>query len=136
MLNVRKATEKDNPQILKLLKEIDLYYDGLKLKNFWVVEKEGKIIGTVQLEEIGDFVFLGSLGVDPEEQRKGIAERMLNIATKDIKKPIYLYTIIPEFFKKHGFQIVPPISGLPSKARYQCEFCHSDQCVTMVKYPR
>lgn len=136
MINIRKATEKDNPQILKLLKELDLYYEGLKLKNFWVAEEEEKIIGTVQLEEIGDFIFLGSLGVDPKEQHKGTASQLLNISTKDIEKPIYLYTIIPKFFEKHGFEIAKTIDGLPSKARYECESCHSEQCVTMVKYPR
>lgn len=134
MLNIRQATDKDNPQILKLLKELDLYYEGLKLKDFWVAEKEEKIIGTAQLEEISDFIFLGSLGVDPKEQHKGTASHLLSIATKDTMKPIYLYTIIPEFFKRHGFEISPPVPGLPSKARYECESCHSERCVTMAKH--
>jgi N-acetylglutamate synthase-like GNAT family acetyltransferase len=134
MLNIRQATEKDNPQILRLLKEIALYYEGLELKNFWVAEKEGKIIGTVQLQEINDFVFLGSLCVDPKEQHKGSASCLLHIATKNIIKPIYLYTIIPDFFKRHGFEITKPIPGLPSKARYECESCHSERCVTMIKH--
>jgi N-acetylglutamate synthase-like GNAT family acetyltransferase len=135
MLKIRKAAKKDNPQILKLLKEVDLYYQGLELKNFWVAEKDEKIIGTVQLTDHKKFVFLGSLSVSQDEQGKGVGSCLLNIAIKDTLKPIYLYTVIPDFFKKHGFTTTDPIPHLPSKDRYQCEYCFADKCVTMVKLP-
>lgn len=132
MLNIRPATEKDYDQILKILKELDLFYPALVLKGFWVAEEDKKIISTVQLEEHPDFVYLGSLAVIPECRKKKIATALLNESLKDIRKNIYLYTIIPEFFKKFGFQVTSsPPTTLPSKIRYECEYCHPEKCVCM-----
>jgi hypothetical protein len=41
VLKIRPATDKDNPQILKLLKELDLYFSSLSPKDFWVADSWG-----------------------------------------------------------------------------------------------
>lgn len=135
MPSIRKAKESDNPRILKILKDLDLYYEGLELKDFWVAEKDHKIIGAVQLQESENFFFLCCLSVIKEEQHKGIASSLLERVTQDTKKPVYLYTVIPEFFIKHGFSITELLPGLPSKERYECKYCYPEKCRTMVKYP-
>ncbi|MFH1683364.1 MAG: GNAT family N-acetyltransferase [Candidatus Margulisiibacteriota bacterium] len=153
-LNIRPALDKDHEKIKKLLKDLDLYYSGLKFKDFWAAEDNGKIVGIVQLEEFENFLFLGSLGVAPDQQKHGIAKALLYKILENHKKDVYLYTIIPDFFKKFGFQLTTPNSelitpnsklitpnselitpnSLPTKSRYECEYCHSDQCVTMVRH--
>jgi N-acetylglutamate synthase-like GNAT family acetyltransferase len=135
MLGIRRAQEKDNQEILRILKEADLYYEGLSLENFWVVEKEGKIIGTAQLTEYNDFLFLGSVCVVKEAQAKGVASALLKEVLKEVLKNVYLYTVIPQFFEKFGFKITSPISSLPSKNRYECEHCFSEKCVCMLRRP-
>ncbi|MFC1540748.1 GNAT family N-acetyltransferase [Candidatus Margulisiibacteriota bacterium] len=136
MQKVRPAVKKDAEDITKILKELDLYYTGLQLKDFWVAEQNGQIVGTAQLEVLPDLCFLSSVGVRPTEQKHGIGKALLTELFNQCKgdKPVYLYTIIPGFFAKFGFKPttdLPP--QLPSKSRYECAACHSDRCVTMVR---
>lgn len=134
MLKIKQANKKDNEQILEILKKLDLYYSDLSLNNFWVAEKDKKIIGCVQLREYDDFLFLGSLGVSEQDQKHGIARALMDEILSKAPKNIYLYTIIPEFFKKFGFKTTKELpANLPSRNQYECEACHSDRCVTMVK---
>jgi len=140
-LKIRPAQDTDYPQVKKLLEELDLYYSGLEFKDFWVAEEKGKIVGTAQLEEFPDFLFLGSVGIAADQQKHGIAKALLDTMLKNHKIDVYLYTIIPEFFKKFGFEpITPhspfriPHSELPTKERYECADCHLDRCITMVKH--
>jgi len=69
----------------------------------------------------------------------------MNSVITEAKKPIYLYTIIPDFFIRFGFKSLttqPPNNptthqpiSLPPKSPYGCDQCLPGQCVTMVKYP-
>ncbi len=135
MLKIRPAGKNDRKAIIRLLKKLDLFYPTLSAEGFWVAEKDGKVIATVQLAEHEDFIFLGSLAVVEEEQKKGVARTLVEKALGSCRRNIYLYTIIPEFFEKFGFQITASIPGLPSKDRYECEACHSEKCVCMVRPP-
>ena len=133
MFTIRKAVLPDHPGIIRLLKELDLYYADLILLDFWIAEELNNIIGTVQLANHKDFFFLGSLGVAPPYQKKGIGTALLKETIKNARKDIYLYTIIPEYFRKFGFQVTAPSPDLPSKDRYECADCHLEKCVCMVK---
>jgi N-acetylglutamate synthase-like GNAT family acetyltransferase len=136
-LSIRKADKKDEKAILEILKEMDVYYPSLEMKDFWVAEENEEILGVVQLEEYPDFVYLGSLAVKTGQQGRGIAKKLLNETLPKFSKNIYLYTIIPDFFVKFGFKAAswqPP--DLPSKDRFECQFCHAEKCVCMVKYPQ
>lgn len=132
-LNIRKARPEDKAAVLEILREQDLYYSGLSFRDFWVAEDSGRIVGTVQLEPLPGLAFLGSLGTRQDRQGQGIASALLNELLPKQDKDVYLYTIIPDFFKRFGFEPVAPTVSLPSKARYECQDCHSDRCVTMVR---
>jgi N-acetylglutamate synthase-like GNAT family acetyltransferase len=135
MLKIHAAGKEDSKEITGILKKLDLFYPSLSLTDFWVAEKDQKIIGTIQLRKYKDFFFLSALGVLEKERNQGIARALMNEALSSADKNIYLYTIIPEFFKKFGFQITSPIPGLPQKNQYECEYCHPEKCVCMVKRP-
>jgi N-acetylglutamate synthase-like GNAT family acetyltransferase len=133
---IRSATPKDYQAIINIMKDLDLYYSGMTTDNFWVAEADDEISGAVQLEPHQDFVYLASLGVKPNKQKQGIGRLLLRKLLPDIVQPVYLYTIIPEYFQQFDFKIDPhPPANLPSKDRYECEDCFTDKCVTMVKYP-
>jgi N-acetylglutamate synthase-like GNAT family acetyltransferase len=104
-------------------------------EGFWVAKKNGKIIGVLQLKEYPAFLFLSSLGVVKNQREHGIASTLIKESLKKQLKPVYLYTIIPDFFKKSGFEITIPPAFLPSKEAYECNYCQPDKCVCMVKYP-
>jgi len=132
---VRPAKAEDYPEIIKLISEIDEAYPGFAPDSFWVAEEVGTIVGTVRLIYYPNFVFLESLAVKKDHQGLGIAKKLLADSLKTIKKDIYLYTIIPDFFQKIGFTpISPPPDFLPGKARYECQFCKPSNCTAMVRY--
>lgn len=137
MIKVRAAQANDQDQVIKILKDLDLYYAGLAYKDFWVAEQDRQIVGTAQLEVFPDFCFLSSVGIIEAEQKHGLAKILLTeLFTKcKNKKPVYLYTIIPDFFAKFGFKPTTDLpSQIPGKERYECESCFPDRCVTMVKH--
>ncbi len=134
-MQIRRAQGKNKQAIINLLKELDLYYNLIELKDFWVAEENNKIIATAQLLDCGEFLFLSSVGVDPKQQKHGVARKLLNKLLADQNRNTYLYTIIPDFFKKFGFEVTTTLpQNIPSKDRYECSACYPDRCVTMVKY--
>ena len=136
-VNIRLARKSDDQAILELLKQLDLYYAGLELKDFWVAESNGQVIGTAQLEVFPDFCFLSSVGVKASEQKHGIGQAILTKLFNSCqeKKPVYLYTIIPNFFARFGFKPTTTLPAqIPTKERYECHECHPEKCVTMVRH--
>lgn len=134
---VRPANAADQTKVLKILKNeaLDLYYEQLEYRDFWVVEVDGLIAGSVQIEEHPDFCFLGSLGILPEFQHRGLANLLVNQALKHNTKPVYLYTIMPDFFKPLGFQPTTKTpASLPPKTRYECQRCEAPgSCAVMIR---
>jgi len=135
MLKFRKALTGDKNKILKVLKELNLYYPSQSLEDFWVAEKEDEIIGVARLEEYKDCCFLSSLGILEAHRKKGAASSLLSEMTKGLKKNVYLYTIIPEFFEKFGFEAASLLPGLPPKEPLECKNCFPNRCVCMAKFP-
>jgi N-acetylglutamate synthase-like GNAT family acetyltransferase len=132
-MKICAAQKKDNDRILKILDEANLRYPFEKLSNFWVAEKDDRILGVVRLEDHPGFFFLTSLGVDPGQRNKGVAATLLKEVLNAADKPVYLYTIIPDFFKKFGFKIEPNPPQLPPKEIYGCDECFPGKCVVMKK---
>ena len=135
MFQIREAQDKDLEKIAKILEEADLHYPGEVLNNFWVAEKDKNIVGVVRLEENKDFFFLTSLGVAKEHRNQDIATTLLKNTLKKIDKNVYLYTIIPDFFKRLGFEITEKPVNLPPKELFGCSDCTPNKCVCMVRHP-
>jgi len=133
MLNIRPANDNDAPGILKVLDESDLHYSSEVLKDFYLCEEDGQIVGTVRLEEHQDFVFLTSLGVLPAHRHQGIATSLLINVLANLTKPVYLYTVIPDFFTKYGFTETTIYPDLPPKQIFGCDECVPGHCVVMAK---
>lgn len=135
MLLIRRAKKSDNHALHKILDEADLHYSNQKLDDFRVAEMDGTIVGLVRLEEHEDFFFLTSLGVAGDQRNKGIASAILKNIFAEAHKPIYLYTIIPDFFKKFGFTVTDSHPRLPPKEVFGCDQCRPGSCFVMVKGP-
>jgi len=131
MVNIRKAVPADREAVFRILKEQDLDYSRLTFDNFWVAEEDGKIVSIARLEEFNDFFFLSSVGTAKDRQGGGAASRLLNHIHRDCAKDVYLYTLIPGFFKKFGFEISPILCGLPAREVFDCENCRPQDCVCM-----
>ena len=133
MIKVRKATADDENAVVEILKEVDIYYKALEFKGFWVAEENGGVLGCARLEKFPDFFYLSCVATAPSRARSGVARAILTTLLKGLKKDVYLYTIMPDLFKKFGFRAAEPARGMPTKERYECEACHPERCVTMVR---
>ncbi|MFA5887051.1 MAG: GNAT family N-acetyltransferase [Patescibacteria group bacterium] len=133
MINIRLFTPKDLPAIKKVLAEADLSYPNIEYRDFWVAEQDNQIVGVLQLENKINYSFLSSLGVFTQNQNQGIASKMLQNLMDNASKDVYLYTIIPRFFEKHGFKIALPPPFIPPRSRFDCMNCEREKCVCMVK---
>jgi len=134
MFKARPSRPKDSPRIREILEELGLSYPSQTLNDFWVAEKNKKIVGIVQLKTFPTFTFLSSLGVSASEQRQGIASFLVQAGLKSETREVYLYTIHPEFFKQLGFKAVPPPPFLPAKSSFGCGACVPEKCVCMVRH--
>jgi len=133
MLKIRPAQKEDTHGLVKVLRELDLFYPSLTLDHFWVARKNGTIVGTIRLEEYDSFYFVSCLGVIEKERKHGIAATLLEQSLKNIRKKVYLYTTIPDFFREFDFEEVPSPPFLPSKEKLGCEECSPEKCACMLK---
>ncbi|OGC07021.1 hypothetical protein A3H38_03865 [candidate division WOR-1 bacterium RIFCSPLOWO2_02_FULL_46_20] len=134
VLIIRPQRDEDKAAIKTILDELDLFYAGLKIEDFWVAEQDKTIVGCLQLTDYKDFLFLGSLGISLRLQKSGLGKALMDKVLKNAQKTVYLYTVIPDFFAKLGFKVINnPPHNLPRKASYGCENCHPKRCATMRK---
>jgi N-acetylglutamate synthase-like GNAT family acetyltransferase len=134
MPTFRPATPKDSASIRRVLDEADLHFPGESYEDFFLAEINHEVVGIARLEEYKDLFFLTSLGVLKPFQKQGVATFLLNHLLAGKNKKIYLYTIIPDFFRAFGFRPAEAIpSSLPAKEIFGCDQCLPGQCFCMVK---
>ena len=128
---IRSYVQDDIPDIISILKENDLYDENEILSNFFVLSDDFSIVGVVQLAPYPSYYFLSYMAIRTDVQKKGIGGYLINGLLSGIDKPVYLYTIIPEFYEKHGFKIVMDSEILPHKNEDVCRICMPEKCRTM-----
>jgi N-acetylglutamate synthase-like GNAT family acetyltransferase len=116
-----------------ILKDLDLMRPSNVTGDFWVAETDSRIVGVSALEDKGDHCYLSSVGVIPDHRKKGIASRLIHEILKSAKKDVYLHTIIPDFFKKFGFDVVTPSQSVPIPGDFDCTGCQPNKCVCMLR---
>jgi len=135
-INLRKARIGDVPQIHTLVNSFATrgemlgrsrseLYEGLR--DFFVVEREGVIIGCSALHiNWEDLAEVRSLAVVPEGQGKGMGKMLVNACIEEARSlgiaRIYALTYRPGFFEGVGFSIVSKDS-LPHKVWGDCLKC-------------
>jgi amino-acid N-acetyltransferase len=110
---IREAMKDDLKAIKSLLDSTSLpsVDIGKHLANFFVLENEGDIIGTIGMELYGDTALLRSLAVKKDFQNKGYGQKLYHALISKAKKMdvinIYLLTETAiGFFSNEGFQKV------------------------------
>ncbi len=132
MIRVRQARDADKTAIERIIKELDLSYPSQTLNDFWVAEEEKQVVGIAALWEYRNFYYLSSVGVAENRQHQGIATKLLNKLLAGRRKDVYLFTIMPDFFARFGFQTVSePPKGLPPRTIFACGRCRPERCVCM-----
>ena len=135
-MTLRKATVKDTAEIQTL---INYYADKDKMlprslnelyeniRDFWVEEKNGAIIGCAALHVAWeDLAEIKSLAVKEEFLRRGVGKALVDKCVKDASglgiKKVFVLTYVPEYFKKFGFKEISK-EKLPHKIWSECIRC-------------
>ena len=133
---IRKAQIKDVKDIQKLLTSYANRGDMLSrslselyesLRDFYVCEEEGKLMGTAALHIVWeDLAEVRSVAVVEDVARKGIGSQLVQACVAESRavglKRIFCLTYKPDFFEKHGFRLVDK-SELPHKVWGDCLKC-------------
>jgi amino-acid N-acetyltransferase len=133
---IRKAKMADVNQIKLLINKfadkgqmlhvsVNQLYEGLR--NFWVIESRGKIIGCGALKVMWeDLAEIRSMAVLKRYQRKGyggmLVSRLLEEAKELEIEKVFVLTYVPEFFRKFRFRKIAK-SRLPHKVWNDCINC-------------
>jgi amino-acid N-acetyltransferase len=133
---IRKAQIADVKDIQRLLMTFANRGDMLSrslselyesLRDFYVVEEEGVILGAAALHIVWeDLAEVRSVAVMEDSGRKGIGSRLVQACIAEAReiglKRIFCLTYKPDFFAKHGFRLVDK-AELPHKVWGDCIKC-------------
>jgi len=133
---IRKAKIKDVKSIYRIL----LYF-GRKnmllprplmelyenIQNFWVAEKNNKVIGCCSMHVVSEnLAEIRSLAVLPRYQNRGIGKRLIYEVAREMKniglKETFVLTFNEKYFKKIGFKRISR-EKLPHKIWRDCINC-------------
>jgi N-acetylglutamate synthase-like GNAT family acetyltransferase len=133
-LSVRGARPADHGTILELTGALDLTYPAQDLSCFWVAELDGVIVGIAELKDFERCSLLSCVGVREDFQGRGIGRELVDHVVREARHAVYLYTLVPGFFRKAGFRAavsLPP--DLPPRSIYGCTNCDPSLCLCMMR---
>lgn len=133
---IRKAKIKDIKQIQALIacfakqdvmlpRSLNELYENIR--DFWVIEDNGKISGCAALHiSWDDLAEIKSLAVAKPKQKKGLGRDLALACLAEAQvlgaKKVFALTYRPEFFKKIGFKRIKH-EALPHKIWAECINC-------------
>jgi amino-acid N-acetyltransferase len=148
--NVRKARITDAERIQFLINEYakqglmlprSLHSIYESIRDFWVYEENGEVIGTCALSIFWDnLAEIRSLAVSPEHTHRGIGTALVKMALREAKElginRVFTLTYQVEFFKKLGFKEISK-ETLPQKIWRDCIHCvqfpNCDEIAMLIK---
>ncbi len=126
---------------LMLPRSLNEIYDNMR--DFFVVEEDSKIVGCAALHIAWeDLAEIKSLAVNEGHKNKGWGKRLVLECLAEAKqlgtKKVFALTLIPDFFKKIGFERVSK-KRLPQKIWGECinciKFTECDEVAVMYEFP-
>lgn len=133
---IRKARIRDIEPIHKLInkfaardlmlgRSLNELYENIR--DFWVFEERGKVVGCCALHVAwDDLAEIKSLAVEPRFQKRGIGTELVLACIDEAKllgaKKIFVLTYRPLFFKRFKFKKINH-SRLPHKIWVECIRC-------------
>ena len=135
-LLIRKAKTGDVPDMQKLInffadrgellpRSLNQLYEDIR--DFFVAEEEGRLIGTCALHvNWDDLAEVKALVVDKEFQGKGLGKQLVQTCLDEAQalgiSRVFALTYKPDFFHKLGFRNIDK-SELPHKVWSECIHC-------------
>ena len=132
---LRRATVEDIWSIRKLVFAAKLDFTQLRWQQFWLIEREEKIIACGQLRNFTDAQELGSLVVESSWRGQGIGAYLTLHLIQQASKPLYLECIgqkLANFYSRYGFEVVT-WQELPRSLKFK--FGISQLAKTLIRLP-
>lgn len=102
-LNLRTATNKDMPAIVRMIGEFHLDYENLQPLQFVIAEDRDVMVGFGRLKPYSDATELGCVGVLHERRKQGIGKLIVDELISRGPREIWITTDLPEYFRSMGF---------------------------------
>ncbi len=131
----RSARADERDAVMSIVNEQDLGYQTLRFDSFRVTVHDREIVSILRIEELPLFYFISAVGTKSGRQGRGFAARLLNAVILGCQKPIYLYTIIPDFFARFGFRAMSAPPYIPQRSLFACDRCEPERCACMILEP-
>jgi N-acetylglutamate synthase-like GNAT family acetyltransferase len=135
-MTIRKTRSEDLGQVRRLAERLDLDYPGMERDRIWVADEAGRVTGIVALMKHPDSDELVALGIEQGHRSKGLGRRLVEALLAEAPDDVYLATIIPGFFERCGFAVVPAAPPGMAKDPVWCEGCPREKCTIMVRRAR
>lgn len=79
--------------------------------NFWGYEGEGRVVGVMGRQDLGEVILIRHAYVDPAWQRRGIGKKLLDYLLTGLRDPVLVGTWAAahwavDFYEKNGFILV------------------------------
>jgi|SRR5690606_12622091 len=102
------------------IKAFELDDRELKKEEFLCAFEREKLLAFGRLREYKDFAEICSIGVIPEMRGKGIGTQITKALIQKSKVPVFLVTIIPQFFEALGFALC---TSYPIEINEKLNYC-------------
>lgn len=125
-ISLYKASVEDFELIKHYIAEFELDNRDLRIEQFTVAKQNAVLLGFARIRKHNGCDEFCSLGVVEKERQNGIAKLLTEHAINTSSQPLYLVTIIPEFFETLGYQIV---NEYPPEMQNKLNYCNSELSV-------
>jgi N-acetylglutamate synthase-like GNAT family acetyltransferase len=129
-LVLKSPTTKEFEQIKNYIQEFELDNRNLKQNQFTVAIYNEMVVGFGRLLQHTDCMELCSLGVVLLHRKKGIAKKIIAKLINQTSQPIYLVSIIPNFFHLFNFK---QTENYPPAIQNKLNYC-TNELVVMEQY--
>jgi len=134
-VSLRRATSADLWPIRKLVFGAKLDPTQLRWQQFWLVERQGKIVACGQLRSFEKAQELGSLVVNPAYRNQGLGTALAEHLIREAIAPLYLECLglkLAQFYRRLGFT---PVAWAELPAPLKVKFGLSQVARKVLKVP-
>ena len=124
--SLRPATAQDQWPIRRLVLSAGLDPTQIRWSQFWVVEKERRVVGCGQLRQFEDAEELGSLVIGRSHRHQGLGTALTQHLIQHASKPLYLECLGQkrvQFYEQLGFTVTG-LDELPPSLRPKFTVTH------------